>query len=81
MPRETRVVHLTGMRDGDGVWALDYGNYQLSLRYLVTEGFAANAAPFHQERGSPNAPVWVGELHSRPIAVRYELKEQPRQLN
>lgn len=81
MPRETRVVHLAGMRDGDGVWALDYGNYQLSLTYFVTEDLAANGAAFQQERGSPNAPVWVGELHSRPIAVRYELTEQPGQLN
>jgi len=76
MPRETRMVQLTGMRDGDGAWALDYGNSQLSLRYLVTEDFAANGDLAEQQVVSGDGQVWVGELQSQPVAVRYERKQQ-----
>jgi hypothetical protein len=75
-PRETRGVRITGMRDADGVWALEGGNYRMALLYTVGEELAATSPFTNGGLGVQEAAVWVGELESREITVRYEPSEQ-----
>ena len=76
-PGERHALEFTGMRDGDGIWNLDPGDYELALRLHVTPEFAHAAEQHAEELG---ATVWVGELLSAPIAVRFAPvpADQPR---
>ena len=71
-PNETRVVILSGMRERDGLWKLDRGAYSLSLRYVVPEALEANEDASAEESPFPDTLLWVGELQSQEVTVRYE---------
>ena len=67
-PGESRTMEFQGMRDGDGVWMLDPGEYHLAVRLTVS----ADVANFPDFRSSwPGIPVWHGECASEPIPVTY----------
>jgi hypothetical protein len=56
------------MEDGDGVWRLDPGRYELSMRLNVTPEQAKASAPELKEF---EAAIWVGEIQSSKILVTY----------
>jgi len=73
-PQERRAVRFIGMRDGDGIWQLDAGSHALSVHYFVAADLAWNAAV---QAALPRAVgeaarVWVGELKSPEIIVRFD---------
>lgn len=70
-PHETRVVTLAGMRDGDGLWKLAQGFYRLSVRYVVTEEFAADEPGPPLGTAARDAAIWRGDLESRAMTVRF----------
>jgi hypothetical protein len=73
-PQERRAVQFIGMRDGDGIWQLDAGSHALSVHYFVGADLASNVAV---QAALPRAVgeaarVWVGELQSPEIIVRFD---------
>ena len=71
-PKETHRLMVGGMRDGDGMWDLEPGAYRLSLRYLVTDETASYVSPVLDKKPS----VWVGEVQSSEITVRFEPEDK-----
>ena len=71
-PRQIHSVTLTGMQDGDGLWTLEPGTYRLSVRYLVTPDLANGAGVEKEQASSLDGDVWVGELETREVTLRYE---------
>jgi hypothetical protein len=67
-PGLSRTLILRGMDDGDGVWRLDPGRYELSVRLSVTPEQAKASAPELKEF---EAAIWVGEIRSSKIPVTY----------
>jgi hypothetical protein len=66
---ESRSVVLLGMRDGDGIWRLTPGAYELTVCLQVP---AEPGDPPQTELAPPGTRVWHGELVARPISVAYE---------
>ena len=60
------------MPERDGLWKLDRGAYSLSLRYVVPEALEANEHASAEESPFPDTLLWVGELQSQEVTVRYE---------
>lgn len=71
-PRETKVVTLAGMEDGEGVWELDKGFYRLSVRYVASEELALNGGRRGDGTGPGEGTLWVGEEETQELTVRYE---------
>ena len=70
-PGAARTVTFAGMRDGDGIWALGPGAYELSVRYVVEEALAGPAVPAEVRRSLGAAGVWVGALETPGIEVAF----------
>ena len=70
-PGVARTVTITGMRDGDGIWALAPGAYELSVRYVVEEALAWPAVPADVRRSLGAAGVWMGALETPGIEVTF----------
>ncbi len=68
-PGEVRSVTVVGMRDGDGIWALEPGAYELSVRYIVDESVAGPSVPIEARRELGRAKIWVGQLESPAVTV------------
>jgi hypothetical protein len=59
------------MRDGDGIWTLEPGAYELSVRYVVEEALAGRAVPPEVRGSLGGAAVWVGALETPGIEVTF----------
>ncbi len=61
-------MRLLGMRDGDGVWSLEPGRYDLSVRLSVTLE-AIEASRVQVER--LGAAIWQGDIRSPSVQVTF----------
>ena len=68
LPGQAHTLEFTGMRDGDGIWDLERGRYELTVRFHVTPNLARSAEAHTEDLG---APAWVGDITSDPIAVSF----------
>jgi hypothetical protein len=68
-PGEAHSVELLGMRDGDGIWRLTSGDYELTVLLKVP---AELGEPLPTGLVLPGARVWHGELVAKPIPVVYQ---------
>jgi hypothetical protein len=57
------------MRDGDGVWKIEPGRYELRVRLSVSSEFAESAEPRVAHFG---AIIWQGDIQSSAIRITYE---------
>ncbi len=71
-PLELKKVELMGMGARDGLWELDPGAYGLSVRYLVEEDLVAEPSFLLKNSNLGEVPIWVGDVQSREIIVRYK---------
>jgi hypothetical protein len=61
-------MRLLGMRDGDGVWSLEPGRYDLSVRLIVTsEAIEASRA----QVAHLGAAIWQGDIRSPSVRVTF----------
>ncbi|MDH3378810.1 MAG: hypothetical protein OEQ39_17940 [Gammaproteobacteria bacterium] len=67
-PDESRVLTFVGMRDGDGVWKIEPGRYELGVTLSVS-GDSAKAA--EAQVAQFGATVWQGNIESAAIPVTY----------
>jgi hypothetical protein len=67
-PDQSHTWAVRGMGDGDGVWRLEPGRYELSARLSVTTEQAKISAPELTELG---ATIWEGEIQSAKLIVIY----------
>jgi hypothetical protein len=69
LPDRKNEMKLVGMRDGDGLWVLEPGTYDLSIRYIVPQDRAAAYA-----RDFPNSKVqlWTGSIESRKLIIKFQ---------
>jgi hypothetical protein len=67
-PSQSQTLMVRGMRDGDGVWNLERGRYEMSIRLTVTPE-AAKASALQVK--NPGAPIWEGDIRSSNIRVIY----------
>jgi hypothetical protein len=68
-PGQKNRINLVGMRDGDGIWVLEPGTYDLSIRYIVPQDWAAAYA-----RDFPNSKVqlWTGSIESGKLIIKFQ---------
>ncbi len=71
-PGRRQTVKLLGMGDGDGIWALEPGTYELSVRYIVDEEVAGPAVPVEVRRDLGGAPIWVGALETPAMRITFQ---------
>jgi hypothetical protein len=67
-PGESRTLAVRGMRDGDGVWNLEPGRYELSIRLSVTPAAAEASSSKVKDIGTA---IWQGDIHSSSIRITY----------
>jgi len=65
---ESRTLVLRGMRDGDGMWSVEPGRYELSIRLSVTSEAVEASSSQVKALG---APIWQGDIQSSSIRVTY----------
>ena len=67
-PGQSRTLTVHGMRDGDGVWVLEPGTYDLRLRLRVTPEVVEASRSQLEELGGE---IWQGDMRSSGIRIRY----------
>jgi hypothetical protein len=67
-PGQSRTLTVRGMRDGDGVWNLEPGRYELSIRLSVTSDTVEASSSQVKDLG---AAIWEGDIQSSSIRVTY----------
>lgn len=68
-PGESRTLVFVGMRDGDGIWKVDPGRYELRVRLSVSSEFGRSAEEHVAQFG---AAVWQGDIQSPAILISYK---------
>ncbi len=63
------AVNFVGMRDGDGIWMLEPGTYDLSIRYTVSQDLVSSYA---RDLPDSNARIWAGSIESEKITVKFQ---------
>lgn len=69
---DARSITLQGMKDRGGYWGLLPGEYRLSLRYVVTAEQVATVIQEGPGLDTIRPPIWIGEIESREVAIRYD---------
>jgi len=69
LPDRKNEIKLIGMRDGDGLWILEPGTYDLSIRYIIPQDWAAAYG-----RDFPNSKVqlWTGSIESGKLTIKFQ---------
>jgi len=69
LPGQRNEINFVGMRDGDGIWTLEPGPYDLSIRYTVSQDLVSSYA-----RDFPDsyARIWTGSIESAKITVKFQ---------
>jgi hypothetical protein len=67
-PGQSRAIAVRAMRDRDGVWNLEPGRYELSVRLTVTPAAVEASRP---HLGHLQAAIWQGDVRSSRIRVTY----------
>jgi len=69
LPGQRNEINLIGMRDGDGIWTLEPGTYDLSIRYTVSQDLVSSYA---RDFPDSNARIWTGSIESKKITVKFQ---------
>jgi hypothetical protein len=69
LPGQRNEIIFVGMRDGDGVWMLEPGTYNLSIRYNVSQDLVLSYA---RDLPDANARIWAGSIESEKITVKFQ---------
>ena len=69
LPGQRNEINFVGMRDGDGIWKLEPGTYDLSIRYIVSQDLVLSYA---RDIHDPNARIWTGTIESEKITVKFQ---------
>jgi hypothetical protein len=69
LPGQKNEINLVGMRDGDGIWMLEPGTYDLSIRYTVSQDLVSSYA---RDLPDTNARIWTGSIESEKITVKFQ---------
>jgi hypothetical protein len=67
-PGQSQTLMIRGMHDGDGVWNLEPGRYEMSIRLAVTPETTKACA---SEVDNLGASIWEGDIQSSKIRVIY----------
>jgi len=67
LPGQKNKINLVGMRNGDGIWTLELGAYDLSIRYIVPLDWTnAYARDFPDSK----AQLWTGSIESEKLTIK-----------
>jgi|APFre7841882630_1041343.scaffolds.fasta_scaffold32360_2 hypothetical protein len=68
LPDRRNEIKFVGMRDGDGLWISEPGTYDLSIRYIIPQDWAAAYA-----RDFPNSKVqpWTGSIEGGKLIIKF----------
>jgi hypothetical protein len=69
LPGQKNEINLVGIRDGDGLWVLDPGTYDLSVRYTVSQDLVSSYA---RDFPDSNARIWTGTIESRKLTIKFQ---------
>jgi hypothetical protein len=68
-PGQRNEINFVGMRDGDGIWMLEPGAYDLSIRYAVSQDLVSS---YTRDLPDSNARIWRGSIESEKITVKFQ---------
>jgi len=69
LPGQRNEINFVGMRDGDGIWKLEPGTYDLSVRYTVSQDLVLSYA---RDLPDVNARIWAGTIESGKSTIKFE---------
>jgi len=69
LPGERNEINLVGMRDGDGIWMLEPGTYDLSIQYSASQDLVLS---YTRDLPDSNARIWTGSIESGKITVIFQ---------
>jgi hypothetical protein len=69
LPGQRNEINFVGMRDGDGIWMLEPGTYDLSIRYNVSQDLVLSYA---RDLPDTNSRIWTGSIESEKITVNFQ---------
>jgi hypothetical protein len=69
LPGQRNEIKLVGMRDGDGIWVLEPGTYDLSIWYVVPQDLvSAYARDFPESK----TELWTGDIESGRLIIKFQ---------
>jgi hypothetical protein len=69
MPGQRNELKFLGMRDGDGIWILEPGIYDLSIRYIVPRDWVEAYA---RDFPDSEARLWTGSIESGKFTIKFQ---------
>ncbi len=69
LPGQRNEINFVGMRDGDGIWKLEPGPYDLSIRYIVSQDLVLSYA---RDLPDSNARIWAGTIESGKLTIKFQ---------
>ena len=69
LPGQRNGVNFVGMQDGDGIWKLEPGSYDLSIRYTVSQDLVLSYA---RDLPDSNARIWTGTIESGKLTIKFQ---------
>lgn len=69
LPGQRNEINFIGMRDGDGIWMLEPGTYDLSIWYTVSQDLVSSYA---RDIPDPNARIWAGSIESGKLNIKFQ---------
>ena len=73
-PQEVRKVKGLGLNGKEGSWTIENGSYGISIRYFVEEAQFLDSTPFQEDSPFNDSQIWVGDLQSKEMTIRYVSK-------
>ena len=68
-PGQRNEINFVGMRDGDGIWKLEFGTYDLSIRYTVSQDLVSSYA---RDFPGSNTRIWTGTIECGKLTIKFQ---------
>ena len=69
LPGQRNGVNFVGMQDGDGIWKLEPGSYDLSIRYTVSQDLVLSYA---RDLRDSDTRIWAGTIESGKLTINFQ---------
>jgi hypothetical protein len=69
LPGQKNEIKYVGMKDRDGIWVLEPGTYNISIKYVVPQDLAVG---YGREFPNSKDQVWIGHIETEKLTITFQ---------